>query len=83
MKRIISLLICLTMILSSISVFAAVPFELNTITVTYAENASESSGIVVSGKYDKPLVLRVFNDTPPALFMPKRAKKHEKLKNYV
>ncbi len=63
MKRIISLLICLTMILSSISVFAAVPFELNTITVTYAENASESSGIVVSGKYDKPLVLRVFNDS--------------------
>jgi len=63
MKRIISLLICLTMILSSISVFAAVPFELNTITVTYAENASESSGIVVSGKYDKPLVLRVFNES--------------------
>lgn len=63
MKRIISLLICLTMIFSSISVFASVPFELDAITVNYAENASESSEIIVSGKYDKPLVLRVFDES--------------------
>ncbi len=63
MKRIIALLICLTMMLSSLTVIAAVPFVLDPVTVTYGTNAVESNNIIVTGQYDKPVVLRVFNDS--------------------
>lgn len=63
MKRIIALLICLTMMLSSLTVIAAVPFVLDPVTVTYGTNAVESNDIVITGQYDKPVVLRVFNDS--------------------
>lgn len=63
MKRIIALLICLTMMLSSLTVIAAVPFVLDPVTVTYGTNAVESNDIIVTGQYDKPVVLRVFNDS--------------------
>ena len=63
MKRIIALLICLTMMLSSLTVIAAVPFVLDPVSVIYGTNAAESNDIIITGQYDKPVVLRVFNDS--------------------
>lgn len=62
MKRITACLLCLAMLLSSIVAFAEnTSIVLNTVTITYANNANESADIVVSGSYDKSVVLRIFD----------------------
>lgn len=65
MKRIISLVICLAMILSSFSIVLAEgtqEFRVMKIGVIYEANAKESHEIIVKGNWHRPLVLRVFTD---------------------
>ena len=70
MKRILSIALVLTMLLSSISVFAqSVAFSVDTITVTYSTNAEKSNDIVVKGAYDESLVMRVFNEKDELLYI--------------
>lgn len=61
MKRITALLITALMLLSSITAIAAATFSVEPISVTYADSAVQSNSITVKGRYDKPLVLRVFD----------------------
>ena len=61
MKRFISLIVCVIMLISSATVVLAETFSVDEITVEYTDNAVKSNSITVKGTYEKPLVLRVFN----------------------
>ena len=61
MKRFISLIVCAIMLISSATVVLAETFSVDEITVEYTDNAVKSNSITVKGTYEKPLVLRVFN----------------------
>lgn len=69
MKRIIALLISAIMLVSSVTAIAAVDFSVEPITVTYSNNAAKSNGITVKGTYDKPLVLRVFDNNGTVIYI--------------
>lgn len=70
MKRILSIALALTMLLSSISAFAqSIPFVVDPITVTYSANAEKSSSIVVKGDYDESLVMRVFDENNNLIYI--------------
>lgn len=69
MKRIIALLITVIMLVSSVTAIAAVSFSVDPITVTYSNNAEKSNGIAVKGTYDKPLVLRVFDNNGTVIYI--------------
>lgn len=69
MKRIIASLITAIMLVSSVTAIAAVPFSVDPITVTYSDNAAKSNGIAVKGTYDKPLVLRVFDNNGTVIYI--------------
>lgn len=69
MKRIIALLITAIMLVSSVPVMAAEPFSVEPITVTYLFNGSKSNSVAVKGTYDKPLVLRVFDNNGTVIYI--------------
>lgn len=70
MKRILSIALALTMLLSSISAFAqSIPFAVDPITVTYSANAEKSSSIEVKGDYDESLVMRVFDENNNLIYI--------------
>lgn len=70
MKRILSIALALTMLLSSISVFAqSIPLAIDPITVTYSANAEKSNSIVVKGAYDESLVMRVFDENNNLIYI--------------
>lgn len=69
MRRIIALLITVIMLASSVTAIAAVPFSVEPITVTYSDNAAKSNGVAVKGTYDKPLVLRVFDNNGTVIYI--------------
>lgn len=64
-----ALIITVIMLVSSVTAIAAVTFSVEPITVTYPNNAEKSDSITVKGIYDKPLVLRVFDNNGTLIYI--------------
>ena len=69
MKRIISLLICISLLLSTVVLAQNVAFVLEPIVVKYNENAAQSEDIVIKGSFDESIVLRVFDNNGNLLYV--------------
>jgi len=69
MKRIISLLICISLLLSTVVLAQNVAFVLEPIVVRYNENAARSEDIVIKGSFDESIVLRVFDNNGNLLYV--------------